>query len=326
MALLKQFGASIGDESIRDKFHTLVCYFNSLRELGGALVLAEDDAPRYLESLQKAGLLPQGSVRERLQPVCELTSSLKVPEIRGMLKQLSVGRNTKGATSEPIGLVLSTNMISVGVDVDRLGCMIINGQPKTTAEYIQASSRVGRPSGDAGLVVTVYNWTRPRDRSHYERFVGYHRAFYRHVEALTVTPFSSRARDKAMHSVLFAIARHLCPEIALQGSAGAINQSVINVLEGYIEKIGVRAASVSEEEVDAVLEDLERVLNEWIEVAEAQGGEDVVWSKYGASPTATVLLGDRSDDRGLNKTPLSMRDVDASCPVMLRWPAKREAH
>ena len=322
MALLKQFGASVESEEIRDKYHTLVCYFNSLRELGGALVLAEDDAPRYLESLFGADLLPNKVSQQSLNPVRELTSNLKVPEIRSLLKQLLVGLRSNDAHSEPIGLVLSTNMISVGVDVDRFGCMIINGQPKTTAEYIQASSRVGRPTGDAGLVVTVYNWTRPRDRSHYERFVGYHRAFYRHVEALTVTPFSSRARDKAVHSVLFAIARHLCPEVADQNAAGAINESTVAVLEQYINKIGDRAVSVSEEEVEIIKHDLHLILDEWVQVAQEHGGKNVVWSKYGANLREVVLLGDRDDDQGLNKTPLSMRDVDASSPVMLRWPIK----
>src|SRR5712692_7863774 len=111
----------------------------------------------------------------------------------------------KGPARRPLDVLLATNMVSVGVDVGRLGLMVVAGQPKATAEYIQATSRVGRQF--PGLVLTVYNWTRPRDLSHYERFGHYHATFYQQVEALSVTPFAPRAVDRGLTAVLVALTR-----------------------------------------------------------------------------------------------------------------------
>src|SRR5690606_10295557 len=104
-----------------------------------------------------------------------------------------------------IDVVLATNMLSVGVDVNRLGLMAVNGQPKGTAEYIQATSRVGRSF--PGLVCTVLTWARPRDLSHYETFEHYHATFYKHVEALSVTPFSAGAISRGLAALLVSLIR-----------------------------------------------------------------------------------------------------------------------
>ena len=104
-------------------------------------------------------------------------------------------------------MAIATNMISVGLDITRLGLMVVLGQPKTCAEYIQATSRVGRDPERPGLVVTLLNVHRPRDRSHFERFEVFHQSFYRTVEATSVTPFSPRALDRGLAGTLVALAR-----------------------------------------------------------------------------------------------------------------------
>jgi len=106
-----------------------------------------------------------------------------------------------------VDVAIATNMISVGLDITRLGLMVVLGQPKTCAEYIQATSRVGRDAERPGLVVTLFNIHRPRDRSHYERFELFHRSFYRTVEATSVTPFSPRALDRGLAGTLVALSR-----------------------------------------------------------------------------------------------------------------------
>jgi hypothetical protein len=119
-----------------------------------------------------------------------------------------------------VDTALATNMISVGLDISRLGLMEMLGQPKTTAEYIQASSRVGRDDQRPGLVVVLLNPNRPRDRSHYERFSFWHSVFYRDVEATSVTPWSSRALQRGLPAITVALARHLSPELSWAKDAG----------------------------------------------------------------------------------------------------------
>ena len=124
-----------------------------------------------------------------------------------ILEQLQIDLQQKQHGKYPIDVLLATNMISVGVDIDRLGLMLVNGQPKGTSEYIQATSRVGRKH--PGLVVVAYSQTKNRDRSHYENFKSYHQNFYKHVEPTSVTPFALPARERVLPGLVVAIARQL---------------------------------------------------------------------------------------------------------------------
>ncbi|MCB1764372.1 MAG: helicase, partial [Gammaproteobacteria bacterium] len=168
--------------------------------------MIDDDVSNRLRRTDRRGL----ARRYLNEEVKELTSRISSANIPATLDQLGV--RFTGAKPEknryPVDVVLATNMISVGVDVPRLGLMICSGQPKTTAEYIQATSRVGRDDERPGLVVTLCNIYRPRDRSHFERFAAWHESFYRAVEATSVTPFSSRAVERGLAGVTVALARH----------------------------------------------------------------------------------------------------------------------
>ncbi len=205
-AAQKQYKSGGPNDPAADAYMTLAGYFNSLRELGGMRRLVEDDVRKRCGNVEERipyehkGMHPWGTNRTLEMPV-ELTSREKA----GAIKEAKDRLNRPHAAKEHVDVLLASNMISVGVDIDRLGLMVVAGQPKSTSEYIQASSRVGRQH--PGLVVTCFNVRRPRDRSHYERFVAYHESFYRYVEATSLTPFSSPALDRGLTGTLMAMTR-----------------------------------------------------------------------------------------------------------------------
>ena len=138
----------------------------------------------------------------------ELTSRVTTDKVAEARRRLECGFHD---ISQRVDCAIATNMISVGLDIPRLGLIVVFGQPKTYAEYIQATSRVGREDERPGLVVTLLNIHKPRDRSHYERFRHYHESFYRSVEVGSVTPFSARALDRGFAGALVGLARHATP-------------------------------------------------------------------------------------------------------------------
>ena len=194
-------------EKAADPYMTVVGYFNSLRELGGMRRLAEDDVQTRSYRVQMSAVARPGLSQRSVKNVDELTSRVSSKDIPRKLDQLEVNFKSvwKKGELRAMDIVLATNMLSVGVDVNRLGLMVVNGQPKSTAEYIQATSRVGRAF--PGLVCTVLTWSRPRDLSHYETFEHYHATFYKHVEAQSVTPFAPRALDRGLMGTTVSLLR-----------------------------------------------------------------------------------------------------------------------
>lgn len=249
-SLLQSTGSSIGlTDADRDGYSTLLAYFNSLRELGGAIVQMLDDVP---DSIKLYADQRSEKVRENVPPR-ELTSRVSQKEIIEILSELKIAAGKPGS----VDVVLATNMVSVGVDVSRLGLMAMNGQPKTRSEYIQATSRVGR-SVFPGLVVAVLNAAKPRDRSHFETFFGWHSTLYRDVEATSVTPFASRARDRALHAALVAMIRHSHPAMQqspkLSNAPDALLQAVVAEIERRVNSIDQREVKACEAEINERLD------------------------------------------------------------------------
>jgi len=226
-----------------DAYMTLVGYFNSLRELGGMRRLVEDEV-RTRSGLAEARKplgwdRPHPWFRDRKvgdEPV-ELTSRENVGKIKKSKDRLAKPHSDP----EHVDVVLASNMISVGVDIERLGLMVVAGQPKATSEYIQASSRVGRQAARPGLVVTCFNLHKPRDRSHYERFPFYHESFYRFVEVSSLTPFSGPALDRGLAGTLLAMARLDDPALTPATAAMRIADHRAQA-EKAVQQIAERAA------------------------------------------------------------------------------------
>ena len=309
-----------------DPWQTLVGYFNAMRELGGMRRLVEDDVRSRLQKIDQRGLRKRGSLL-----LDELTSRKGATDIPRILDLLEVRRDPVDdaqreqarkarqpfATPQPLDVLLATNMISVGVDVKRLGLMVVSGQPKTTAEYIQASSRVGRTH--PGLVCTIFNWARPRDLSHYEQFGHYHATFYQQVESLSVTPFSPQALHRGLAGLLIALVRLQGDEFNANDRAGRVESQHAYVRE-TVRLLAERAQRVTgrQDVATQVTHDLTALLDTWqAEKQRMQAGARLGYRRARDGLTVPLL---KSPERGgwsqftvLN----SLRDVEPPVGLVL---------
>ncbi|HET9366326.1 MAG TPA: helicase-related protein, partial [Candidatus Angelobacter sp.] len=293
-------------------------YFNSIRELGHAATLIRADIREHMNAMwDRQGLtrdVSAESLTERrfINRDLELTSRIQSNRIPEILADLF---NALGPAQDysVVDVCLATNMIQVGLDVPRLSLMAIIGQPKTTAEYIQASSRVGRK--EPGLVVTIYNPARPRDRSHYEHFRAYHQSIYRFVEPTSVTPFASPVIERALHAVIVALVRMLDgDELSQRPNSPPPDGELINRIRAIIAE---RAMNVDSQQREAALERLDYVISEWRRVPPSKYGG------FGPTDPEEPLMYPSGTERHPQwsirplATPSSMRNVDATCDTQV---------
>lgn len=296
------------DDATKDPYWTLMGYFNSLRVLGSAYLQVYDDVAARLRLL--AGR--DGVTTVRGAEVSELTSRVANNLIPAALKALE--KSLSGPYT-PEDVVLATNMISVGLDVDRLGLMAVMGQPQSSAEYIQATSRVGRRH--PGLVVTIFNSAKTRDRSHFEGFTAFHSALYRSVEATSATPFAARSRDRALHAMFISALRMLVPALRPDGTANQARAQSVDI-DKVRDLILERVARIDKEELKATSDELEKLLDTWRSAVNRNS--ELVYSDW-KNPDNGLLINSSkaleepgyvySTDTAPWPTPMSMRDVDA---------------
>ncbi len=314
MAAAKAIWDELGDDALAaDPWMTTVGYFNAVRELAGMRRMAEDELRAKLRRTR----FTTGLVNRPKLDLKELTSRVSSEDIKSILRRLFIRHRPDHNPDDerPVDLLLATNMISVGVDVPRLGSMIVVGQPKATAEYIQATSRVGRDPRGPGLVITLYNWARPRDLSHYETFDHYHATFYRHVEPLSVTPFSERALDKGLTGVLVSAVRHGDDDWNPNPSARSFTRPDPRIAE-HVAALAQRAESVtgSTSVAAQVAYMADKRLDAW--EREAAVRPDLSYAKRTADDVA-LLWKPEAGDWDMWTCPNSLRDAEVQANLQI---------
>ncbi|WP_338178607.1 helicase-related protein [Candidatus Dormiibacter inghamiae] len=304
-----QAAMAISDDD-RDGYWTNLNFLNSLRELGNTVSLLQSDIPDYLTGIRKRDGIAAADIRWP-RVTLELTSRRRSDEIPKAIEQLQqdYGRD------DCVDVCLASNIIEVGVDIDRLALMTIIGQPKTTAQHIQVSGRVGRRWWERpGLVITIYGAAKPRDRSHYERFRSYHQRLYAQVEPTSLTPFALPVLLRGLHGAAVAHIRQ-SGDMKLGPDPFPDKQ-----FERAAKLIRDRATFADPAELPTVHSVIARRAKEW------RHGERTEWSANtfgGGDPLQGLMrYAGSSQEPGAKlptiwDTPTSMRSVDAECQLRI---------
>ena len=247
-----------------DPYYTLVSYYNTIKNLGAAIRMYEDTIPSYMGVISNTSenkfQIQNNAPKEDVEILKkeELTGRINAAKIPTILQDIE----TKLGDEKVLDALLCTNMLSVGVDVERLNTMVINGQPKSTSEYIQASGRIGRRN--PGIVVTNYTYIRPRDLSYFENFIQFHSTYHKSVEPGIVTPFSSRSRDIGLAGVFLALIRMNSQTLSNNPKKFDPNDTNIDKIISDVKKqIIARVNEIDKLESDGTKDDIKELIKKW---------------------------------------------------------------
>ena len=309
----------IDRDDLLDAWSTQVIYHGSMEGVNNSHNAFNIDVPdfskRLLEEIKKEKENKEEDADIRNLSIDQLTSRTSAEGNAKVFARLEKSRNEEGH----LDAVLATNMISVGLDVARLALMVINGQPLTTADYIQASSRVGRDQAP-GLVFANYYRSQARSLSHYENFRPYHETFYRFVEPTSVTPYTYQARSRALHAALVIVVRHVCGKLRENKSAGNFNRDDREVKD-VIDRLKLRCEKAAPDLAGEVDAHLDRLVEQWHDEAYncSANKRKLIYKIYGKEKNADSLLCSYDDDnKSLWPTLQSMRNVENTVVLKIR--------
>lgn len=337
-------------KDVFDYYHTVLSYFNSLKDVGKTQSQLSHYLPGDVNFVTKNSVLwcflDKLIRNESNINYSELTGRLTGEDVKSNLSNIekkwslisNEGNTLKLNSNNPPEFVISTNMISVGIDVSRFNTMIISSMPRNIAEYIQASSRVARSK--EGIVFTVHHPFRSRDISHYQKFKEFHEKFYSYVEPISVTPFASKALERYLAMFLAVIIRH-DETLMLMNNADASNINDIKInqikqivtnqiieietnaikLDAYLKSRTHNVKSsvdgiISEEELIDLNNKVERLLYNWF--IRLQGSEPIPeLSFYKKDMNLNSLFIRLSDNNYPDhwKVGYSLREIDPSVVI-----------
>jgi len=292
-----------------DPYWTHLVYFNSIRELMSGSSLINQDVWGNING----EYIRKGITKDHLGDDCkkfrrsiytpkELTSRVGGTEIPEILSDLFIEASDKKA----VDLCMATNMIQVGIDIPRLGLMSIIGQPKTTSEYIQASSRIGRRF--PGLVLNLLSPFRPRDRSHYEKFHSYHQNLYKFVEPTSITSNSHAVRTRCLPAVVIGLSR-------LWGDVQRINPTIPDEkLKEKITKYILKYVDESDKNHHEEVENTKNAINNIFDKWESMSPQN--YGKMSSNEKAVLMIAagkEKSPEGDPFQLLTSMRNVDKEC-------------
>lgn len=306
------------DKKEADIFWTILSYFKSLKEIGRFSNKINSELKPIVKQLQVRYLTDDVILANNYNKLSyrniELTSRIPNEKIKKNLDKLEIQFDGNLKEHKAFDLVLATNMISVGLDVGRLGVMVMNGMPPNTAEYIQASSRVARKN--EGLVITLYDPFNSRDLSYFEDFVQFHKTFYKQVEPLSVTPFAENALDKMLFTLILAYFRHTTQYTSNESATALINDKVKSELRNNLLKI-FGNHQFAKNELQLITEKIDDILRDWKYKIEAQKDLKYYWANHPKESLVVPMQERRNDDEKLTAMQ-SMRSVEPSAEILIR--------
>ncbi len=329
MSNLQVSSFNLLQENEKDPFWTVLSYFNSIRELGVAQRRINDtDMDRIYTLFQRFFKKIDEPDIYRLvgtSDVLRFTGDQDAFDLPKEIARAEIPYETpkKGKFVKAHSVIVASNMIQVGIDITRLGSMLVAGQPKRTSEYIQATSRVGRGKS-GGLVTQLYSWTRPRDRSHYEHFRPYHESIYNYVETVSVTPFASRAIEKWIHAIIIGVMRFKIPSLTKKSDAGKFklndpNQpEIMEELEEIKKFLLAKCREINPRMEETLISEFERVITSWHQFAGDMKGSLVYETLSEDKMSLMYVAGSKKHGELSFPTQWSLRDVEGHGYIKIR--------